>query len=116
MPAGRLGFVKIGGGRWTEKYSYSGAGRVARKRLSLTSNGASGSLDASWQYDNEGKMTSVKYPNTGSGGAVTGKTYTYTYDSMGRPQALSDGTSQVASSTTYGPAGELTYLAYGVSE
>ena len=55
----------------------------------------------------EGKATSIKYPNYWQG---TGPTYTYTFDSMGRPLSLSDGTNTIASGATYGPAGEMTAL------
>jgi len=66
------------------------------------------SLEASWTYDNEGKMVSVTYPNGG-------KTHTYTFDSMGRPQKETDNSGTPvdwAKGAQYGPAGELTLLQY----
>ena len=53
------------------------------------------------RYDSEGKMLSQQYP--------LGTTYSYTYDSMGRPTKMTDtGTSiDLVSTVTYGPAGEL---------
>jgi YD repeat-containing protein len=41
---------------------------------------------------------------------VTGPSLSYTYDAMGRLSTLSDTSSNVISSTTYGPAGELTAM------
>jgi YD repeat-containing protein len=38
-------------------------------------------LEATWGYHNEGRMTSVVYPNAGL-------TYNFTYNSMGRPSGM----------------------------
>ena len=103
------------GNVWTEMYSYDPAGGMLKKKLTLAkAQNNPGSLEATWTYDDEGKMTSIKYPNSLS---LTGTTYTYTFDSMGRPLSLSDGTTNIASGATYGPAGEMTALSYsGIAE
>ena len=54
------------------------------RRLYKT-NGTLTMLEASYGWDNEGKMTSAAYPNGG-------KTYTHTYDTMARPVKLRDNT------------------------
>ena len=61
-------------------------------------------------YDNEGRMTGLTYPSDGAGN--TGNTYAYTFGSMGRPTRLNDQTTStdVISTATYGPAGELLTL------
>jgi hypothetical protein len=65
-------------------------GRTTKKKLSND-----GSLEATYGWDNEGKMTWVKYPDTCEGDPyhctwVTGRTYTYGFDGMGRPITLTD--------------------------
>jgi RHS repeat-associated protein len=131
--AGRLAKVDYGvgnsnpysaqGNAWTEMYSYDAAGGMLKKKLILARNNfyphnVSGSLEASWEYDDEGKVKSIQYMTFYQGGYPTaGPKYTYTYDSMARPLSLSDGTNNFASGATYGPAGEMTALQYaGMSE
>ncbi len=107
-------------------YSYTQAGLPAIKRLqvnqdlfwqdqfgfghgaTLTSN-----LDASYQYNNEGKVTSVTYPTSGS---VPGATYNYTYDSMARLYGMTDASAgAVVNSVTYGPANEMLNMSFYMS-
>lgn len=124
---GRL--ARVDYGKWSELYSYHPAGGRTAKRLNYTwYNGQANltqNLDAFWTYDTEGKVVSVKYPDTKAvdnfGQAsipVIGDTYTYTFDAMGRPTDLTatmgDGTGSYkqVQGTTYGPAGELTGLQY----
>jgi len=101
------------GNAWTELYSYDQAGGMLKKKLTLgRAELHPGSLEATLTYDDEGRMTSIKYPDfqydpaTGSG--PTGPTYTYSYDQMGRPLTLTGGA--YVSGVTYGPAGELTSI------
>src|SRR5262249_46076117 len=68
---------------------------------------------ASYAYNQEGKMTSVTYP-------LSGLTFTYGYDTMGRPYSLTQtaGTlvgpsATVATSVSYGAAGELLQISNG---
>jgi RHS repeat-associated protein len=73
-------------------YSYTQTGHVTAQRMTAATSRSGAStvaMDASYGWDNEGRMTSL----TGPGG-----TDTYAYDVMGR---LSSG------GATYGPAGEL---------
>ena len=49
---------------FTEMYSYSGAGAVTGKRLRVT-RGSGVDLNATFNYDNEGRMTSEQYPQSG---------------------------------------------------
>src|SRR5207244_410067 len=46
-----------------EMYSYTPGGLVTKKRLTWTDAGRSASLDTSQAYDNEGKVTAIKYPD-----------------------------------------------------
>jgi hypothetical protein len=50
------------GNAWTELYSYDAAGGMLKKRLTLARNNfyphnVSGSLEASWEHDDEGRRT-----------------------------------------------------------
>ena len=101
------------GNAWTELYSYDQAGGMLKKKLILgRAELHPGSLEATLTYDDEGRMTSIKYPDfqydpaTATG--PTGPTYTYSYDQMGRPSTLTGGA--YVSGVTYGPAGELTSI------
>jgi len=126
--AGRVARVDYGGGKWSELYSYHPAGGRIAKRLSYTysvaQSQATQNLDAFWSYNTAGQVTGVKYPDTtildsfANPQPVTGDTFTYNYDPMGRPKDLTiapgDGSIpyQAAQGATYGPAGELTSLSY----
>jgi YD repeat-containing protein len=101
-------------------YSYTRAGQVAKKKLRVTrtfsepypypAQTVNADLEASWSYDIEGRVLSVTYPTAMAGvggayGSAGGQTYTYTYDSMGRPatmanQAISE---QIVTTMSYGP-------------
>jgi RHS repeat-associated protein len=79
------------------RYSYNQAGRVTNQRMRITPKAnqqgvaTTAELDASYGWDNEGRMTTQTGPSNGP-------TETFAYDAMGR---LSTG------GATYGPAGEL---------
>jgi hypothetical protein len=68
--------------------------------------GNSVDLAATYEWDNEGRMTSLAYP-------MSGPTLQYQYDSMGRLGTITQNVTTVASATYNGPAGQLTALAYG---
>jgi RHS repeat-associated protein len=99
-----------------EMFSYTQPGSIAAKRLRVTkifqfppSSGqnvsVSGDLDTTYAYDTEGKTTTVGYPAV-IGGA--GPSYTYSFDSLGRPNGLVDNASNaVVSAVQYGPANEM---------
>ncbi|MBI5084965.1 MAG: hypothetical protein HZB13_10270, partial [Acidobacteria bacterium] len=104
---GRVASVVTGQG-YTEAFEYSTGGLVTKK--SLTAPGALRALAAVFGYDNEGKRTSLKYPDlTNDAGdvAFTGKTVTSGFDSFGRPVSLNDGT-DVVRNGAWSLAGQLT--------
>jgi RHS repeat-associated protein len=73
----------------------------------VTAGSRTANLDTSQTYDNEGKVLTVKYPDINS----TGPTYTYAYDTMGRPTTLTDNQSATwVSGVQYGLSGELLSL------
>jgi len=91
---------------FTEQYSYTQAGLVTSKRLAVTAGTRTVNLDTSQTYDN-GRVLTVKYPDVGS----TGPTYTYAYDTMGRPITLTGNNQNVPwVNAQYGLSGELRSL------
>jgi hypothetical protein len=114
-------------------YSFKPSGLPIKKRLQANENVAyynannlllynsTGTLnmDATYDYDNEGKMISVNYPTTYMNSvAVAGPTYTYSFDQMHRPISLTDQNGNaVVSGVNYAPANELKNITYfGVNE
>src|SRR6202171_3877010 len=112
-------------------YSYTQPGKVTKKRLRLSrsvqSHTITGDLDAQYSYDNEGRMTSVTYPQSSyidptlqvQPSPVT--TYTYGFDTMGRPTTMTgpgvDGwgnraTVNIVNGVEYGPASEMLQMSY----
>ena len=76
---------------FTEMYSYGVPGAPVGKRLRVTRT-VSGQamnvdLNSTYAYDNEGRMTSEQYPNDAT---TTGPDLGYTFDSMGRLNAVTD--------------------------
>ena len=105
---------------FSEMYSYTAAGLMTKKRLRVTRSGGRipGDLDALYTYDGEGKMTSVKYPDTylNDLSLAAGATYTYGFDAMSRPVSLVDNQQNPVtwvSNATYGASNELKVLTYG---
>jgi RHS repeat-associated protein len=96
----------VGGIEIRESYGYTVGGRVKWKRTSVNTPVWT-SLEASWQWDNEGRMTRVDYP-------LGARAYTYSYDTMGRLSGMVNAqTSQtVASGAAYNAAGQMTSLSY----
>jgi len=102
-------------------YTYTPAGKVASKTLTLQSANhlgmggipANGSLTASYNYDNQGALTSMIYPTAET--AVTYppvQTFTYTLDAMERPTGLSSDYPNYwtwVSGVTYNAAGQTSY-------
>src|SRR6266496_1241316 len=114
---GRLATRKWTGNNvtFTDMFGYSAAGQVTAKKLrvsrSFASSGqtASADLDASWVYNQEGKLTTMTYP----GGSPS---YSYGYNAMGQLNTMTDptypyGGQTIIDSATYGPAGELLTMA-----
>jgi len=119
---GRLAVAEYGdpgctGGQFRESYSYTASGLPVKKKL-LGGGFGGGSLLGEWSYDNEGKMLTVKYPDSydSQGNTVTGRTYTYSYNSMGQLSRLVDDRPgdppgwEWVNTTTYNVAGQLTYM------
>ena len=101
----------------SDQYSYNQAGRVTKQRLIWKlGDGSPGSegpqqfdLTASYEWDNEGRMTAVTYPEIQG----TGKRYTYGFDVMGRTNTMVDtSNSSTIANATFGVAGELQSLGY----
>src|SRR5581483_9761497 len=111
-------------GTITYMYSYTSAGSVTKKRMRFNRGTQQADLEASYSYDNEGRTATVKTPDAyGPSGAppgwvaVPGTTFTYTYDTMGRPSKLTANGADSVKDAVYGPAGELKSLWYsGVTE
>ena len=102
---GRL--ASVGFGHFNYQYSYSQAGRVTKQRLQYNDYNSM-NFDASYAWDNVGRMTSQQYPN--------GLNLQYQFDAMGRLGGMTENSSPVASAT-YGVAGETLNLTYdGYSE
>jgi len=67
------------GGAWSQSYEYNSPGDVTRK----TQTGGGYTLQANYTYNNEGQLVSTQYPSGGP-------TFTYSFDSLGRPIKLTD--------------------------
>jgi len=92
--------------QFVEMYSYTTAGGRNKKRLQVHENTQSLNLDAAYTYDTEGKMASVSYPSGGN-------TYTYSFDSLDRPNTLTDQNSnQVVSNVQYNAASQILSMNY----
>jgi RHS repeat-associated protein len=81
--------------QFTEYFNYTAAGQVTQKRLQLyeldggvASQNYTSYWDVYYTYDAFGQVASTTYPL--SGGANTAVTYTVGFDSMQRPNQLSD--------------------------
>src|SRR5258708_1394490 len=101
-------YVGNGTRQMREFFNYDSGGDITAKRFQVMS---SSNLDAQWTYDNEGRMTSVKYPDTLSG---TGATYNFSYDTLGRINGMTNpGASQtLVNGVSYGVAGQLLGMSY----
>jgi RHS repeat-associated protein len=97
------------------EYSYSQSGRVSTQRMRVVGDiqGVSSPInfDASYGWDQEGRMTSLNYPSTGP-------QYSYRYDSLGRLSSLYEqGNGSPSATVTYGNAGQVLGMSYwAVSE
>ena len=110
------------GTSFAEMYSYGSSGLPVKNRLRMYrplyewQQPQTADLEASYTYDGEGKMLSMKYPDAWNqdNQLVTGATYTYSFDSMGRPNKLVDnkGTPDWIKDVLYGPAGQLTQISW----
>ncbi len=94
--------------QFTQYFSYTSAGRIATKRLQLfTEHGGDPTQsstawwDVSYTYNAYGQVVTTKYPDSPSG---TGITYTTGYDSMQRPNTLSDSRGSTVTGVVYNAA------------
>ena len=104
-PHGRLTAVQWGTaetlpGLFTEMYSYSPSGKEVAKRLSVTRGGKTVSLTSSRIYDENGRQTSLSYPE--------GPTVLSEYDPAGRPISLRIESQSVVQDARYTATGQLT--------
>ena len=102
-------------------YSYGKPGQVIGKRLRILTSAddqghtATDDLNASWSYDNEGRLTGVTYPVDANYISQFGPApaYTYTYNGLGQLNGMTDNNNNGASvvnGVTYNPAGQLTQM------
>jgi hypothetical protein len=99
----------------TYLYSYTPSGLIKTKQMRMAAWNdwaAWPQLTARWTYDNEGRVTTIRYPS--------GVLYTYGYDAMGRARRLEeqwegDEPGVVVSGTQYNAGGQLTRIERGWS-
>src|SRR5579883_1795254 len=136
---GRVTAVNFGGSAvygmpsFTYEYSYSTAGRVTAQRMEADNVGSGPIvLDATYTWDNEGRISSRTYPIIRPLSPTETNSYGYQYDPVGRLSGLTqpycgfsaqDGSAcyqwgtNTLTTASYGPASELTSLSYyGYSE
>src|SRR5712691_910436 len=125
---GAVGCQSARGDVWTHWYSYTPAGLISAKGINLSRNSSPNgypvslygfSLVGTYTYDNEGRQASVTYPTWYTMDAYdnpvshAGTTYTYAFDSMGRPSALTDNDSPAITwiqNAVYNAADQITAL------
>ena len=83
-----------------ELFNYSPSSHVIGKKIAVYSGTAAPiiQIEGDFTYDEEGRLSSITYPNS--------------FDTMGRPFGMSQGTTTIASSATFNPAGQLTAVNY----
>ena len=97
------------------EYSYTTAGRIATQRLQVPLPAAPAphlaNLDATYQWDPDGRMTALSYP---SSAAVLSSppAYAYTYDSMGHLGGMTENGTPVASAGYNWATDQLTSMSY----
>jgi RHS repeat-associated protein len=108
-----------------ERYSYTSAGLAIKKRLHPMNSTSWPSdaggvisttpfMEAVYTYNNAGQMVSVKYPaDTHTSGPW--RTYTYSFDTMGRPNKLTDNQATPldwVKDVLYSPSGQMTQMKF----
>ena len=96
-----------------EMYRYSAAGLMEGKRLRAAAGSSTNDLDASYTFDNEGRMTGQTYPTA----SAAGETFAYTFDAMGRPNTMTSnaGATSWITGVTYNHLGLPTAISAGNS-
>jgi RHS repeat-associated protein len=123
---GRLAAVQFhpSGVAFAYQYSYNQAGRVTGQRLISfnAQNQVLGDIQASYTWDNQGRMTGLTYPwdalPADGGSPQNSPSLSYTYDATGRLTGMSGvnfpGYSEpISASGAYNSAGQLTSLSWG---
>ena len=124
---------------FTETYGYNQAGGKVGKSLVVSRNNiswtgdtnypcswyspcnttgtATGTLTATYTYDNEGRITAVQYPSWGYQSNQAGPNLGWAFDTMGRPNTMTDLAAQQAiiSGATYNAASQLLSMTPGFS-
>jgi RHS repeat-associated protein len=114
--------------RFIQRYSYLAGGAIAKKQLTINKQGKSRALEATYNFDSDGYLTSMKYPDqfneiplySGNWVTTPGPTFNFTRDGLGRATKMT----QLADASTggvnvdwvynviLGPAGELQRMKY----
>ncbi len=137
-PLGRLTAVTYplqanGTTQLIDTYSYTQAGLPAAKLLQVNENvsyggqygTATANIESDYQYNNEGKITLVSYPDTENPGLLPGQSpykvgpaYNYSYDSMYRLSGMTDSNNNtIVSNVSYNAGNQLLTMNYpGASE
>jgi YD repeat-containing protein len=101
-------FSSWGIGSLAYEYSYNKAGRVITQRLQVPQPAAPAphvaNFDATYQWDANGRMTSLAYP-------LGGLTYGYSYDSMGHLSMMTENGNQMATAG-YNWADQMSSMTY----
>ena len=108
---GRLAAVGFGGpnvaGTLSYQYNYDAAGRVLTQRFAIPAMAPYPSglnLDATYTWDNQGRLTSMAYPQTGP-------VYAYGFDVIGRPTTMQENGTQMAT-LAYNSVGQVSAMTY----
>ncbi|HEV3333839.1 MAG TPA: RHS repeat-associated core domain-containing protein [Bryobacteraceae bacterium] len=108
---GRIAAVSFSGpnapGTLSYQYNYNAAGRVLTQRFALPAmapNPSGLNLDATYTWDNQGRVTQMAYPQSGP-------TYAYGFDVMGRATSMKENGTQMAT-VGYNWASQITSMTY----
>jgi YD repeat-containing protein len=104
--SGRLTAVAFNAAFWPMyyMYSYNAAGRVTGQRLTVSTSGYA--MNAAYEWNNEGQMTTQAYP-------ASGPVLRYQYDNLSRPSAMTqDGVTGMVATSGYDTLGRLSTLTY----
>jgi YD repeat-containing protein len=97
-----------------ELYGYTQPGQLNNRSLNIDNGITSTALSQIWNYDNEGRVTMVRYPTAAlnqDGSNGRDQWYSYGYDAMGRLASMQysvwpNTPTNVVTGVTYGPADE----------
>jgi RHS repeat-associated protein len=98
------------GTTFIDMYSYSVPGEKTGKLLRVIRSSQNVDLNSTYTYDNEGRMLTIQYPNSGTTSSpVTGPNLGWAYDTMGRLNTMTDlaAGASIITGTTYGPSNQM---------